>query len=88
MKPKNPGVKPYIANTEYNKLTMRIARIKGRLKIIKAKGGRLLPAYTGGELHKKYITNIKERKRLKSLVPNPKSSPQIRYVRFADDWYD
>lgn len=60
MKPKNPGVKPYIANTEYNKLTMRIARIKGRLKIIKAKGGRLLPAYTGGNYTKNILQILKK----------------------------
>nr|YP_010121869.1 hypothetical protein KQ509_mgp22 [Monilinia fructicola]QRF72245.1 hypothetical protein [Monilinia fructicola] len=80
----NKNSKPYIANTAYNKLTMRISRMKGRLNIIKAKGERHLKSYP--ELYKKYIRDIKDRKRLKSLVPNPKSKPHIKYVRYADDW--
>lgn len=70
-------LKPYANNPEYHKLTMKISRLKK--KMTKLTNGALI------DCKKEYIKTVKNRRRLKSIVPNPLVT-RIKYVRYADDW--
>lgn len=76
---KNRNVKPYLTNPKYHKLTMRINRLKTKIKDQK------LGLLNSSLEIKEYLTYIRERRKLKSLINNPKYL-NIKYVRYADDW--
>lgn len=74
---KNGKISPYLTNPVYHRLTMRINIQKKKMTTL-----------SGVELYKckeEFIKNVKSRRRLKSLIPNPKVT-KIKYVRYADDW--
>lgn len=69
--------KPLVPNPIYNKLTMRINRLKKKMSTLSDKDLR--------NAKHEYVKTIKDRRRIKSIIPNPLVS-RIKYVRFADDW--
>lgn len=75
----NKNLKPHVTNPEYHKLTMRISRLKTKIK--KLNKLNLTHSSESKDLEKTII----DRRRLKSLLPNP-DYKKIRYVRYADDW--
>lgn len=79
----NSDKKPYITNPEYHKLTMRIARLKNRINTLKIQ--RMDNLKLIKILNKDCMSFIKNRRLLKSIIPNPKET-SIKYVRYADDW--
>jgi preprotein translocase subunit SecA len=68
--------KPLVPNPIYNKLTMRINRLKKKMSTLSDKDLR--------NAKHEYVKTIKDRRRIKSIIPNPLVS-RIKYVRFADD---
>ena len=68
----NPKTKPYITNPKYHAMTMKIYRLK--------KKGRTLTTSD----RKKLVENVSQRRKLKSIIPNPKIT-RLKYVRYADD---
>ena len=70
--------KHLLTNPMYHKLTMRIRRLK--TKITDSPDNPTLL-----DLKKLYLNNVKERKRIKSLIPNPEVV-KLQYIRYAEDW--
>lgn len=71
-------------NPTYNSLTLRISRRYGKISQLKK-----FPVKHGSEilkLRKEIRSLLKLRTKTKSYLPNPKLSPHINYVRYADDW--
>jgi len=79
MDKKNLGLKPYLANPKYNSLTMRLNRLNKKVIKLRISGLDYSKAKT------ECSRLIKERRKYKSLIPNPKYT-KITYVRYADDW--
>jgi len=77
------GVKPYLTNPKYHKLTMRIKRLKSKIDSIRSHSVETWPQIKS--LKFEYHKFIKERRLLKSMIPNPLITT-IKYVRYADDW--
>jgi hypothetical protein len=73
---RNKGLKPYMANPKYHKLTMQLHRLKAK----KVKGN-----WDAKMDQKKMKDIIFKRRCLKSIIPNP-HYVRFRYVRYADDW--
>lgn len=73
------GIKPQITNPEYHRLTMRIKRLKKKI-LEKAIRGKIRK-----EEAQELRTYQKQRRLLKSIIPNPEFI-RIKYVRYADDW--
>jgi len=78
MDKKNLGLKPYLANPKYNSLTMRLNRLNKKVIKLRISGLDYSKAKT------ECSRLIKERRKYKSLIPNPKYT-KITYVRYADD---
>lgn len=76
---KNANLKPNLTNPIYHRLSMRINRLKK--KILEKK----IKSVNYKEEKKDYLKWVKERRKIKSLIPNPEFM-KIRYVRYADDW--
>lgn len=77
MDTESKNLKPFVTNPNYHKLTMRINRLKKKMN-----------ALTGKELWNakfEYVKTVKDRRKVKSIIPNPLVS-KIKYVRYADDW--
>lgn len=73
----NLKLKPFVTNPKYHKLTMRINRLKKKINTL-----------TGKDLwiaKSEYVKYVKDRRKIKSIIPNPLVST-IKYVRYADDW--
>lgn len=72
---RNTGVS-YRSNPIYHRLTMKISRLVGKI-------------WRNSEIRRNFkeqLTGlIKERRKISSLVPNPKTPPKIKYIRYADD---
>ena len=75
----NIGLKPYRVNPKYHNITTRLSRLKKKIQALKQEGKEFI-----GE-KKKFIELVKERKKYKSIIPNPEYI-KVRYVRYADDW--
>jgi len=73
------GKKPYLPNPKYHALSMKIYRLKKKMKI------ELSNNKPTKDLKIKYIKLVKERRLVKSLIHNPLVT-RIKYVRYADDW--
>lgn len=72
------GLKAYLKNPVYHKLTMRINRLKKEILDLK-------PTDTLFAHKKKlFLKDVKLRRRTKSLIANPEVT-RIKYVRYADD---
>lgn len=74
---------PHLTNPKYHKLTMRIARMKSKMESLRPLGMEYKEQISS--LKMEYIKYIKERRLLKSIIPNP-TRTVIKYVRYADDW--
>lgn len=73
------GLKAYLKNPVYHKLTMRINRLKkGILELRPADA-------LFADKKRLYLECVKLRRRTKSLMANPEVT-RIKYVRYADDW--
>lgn len=76
---KSKGLKPYLKNPVYHKVTMRISRLKKEFITMKK-------SEMGYKDKKSVLLSlIKQRRRIKSLIANPEIV-KIKYVRYADDW--
>lgn len=75
----NKKLKPHITNPRYHSLTMRINRLKDKINL----NHELSNGTWNDRLNLSKL--IKERRRLKSIIPNP-GFVRIKYVRYADDW--
>lgn len=73
----NKNMKSQLPNPKYHAISMKIYRLKKKLKSNLDKPARK-------DQYTKYIKLVKERRLLKSLIYNPHVS-RIKYVRYADD---
>lgn len=73
----NKGRKPYITNPKYHAMTMRIHRLTKKIDTTRSPDPR-------ATLVTKLKTLKRERRRMKSIIPN-ESVTRIKYVRYADD---
>ena len=81
----NKNISPLsIKNPTYNALTLKISRRYS--KITQLKGAPLKHGSSILRLRKEIRPLLKLRLKTKSYLPNPKLSPHISYVRYADDW--
>lgn len=71
------GLKPYKANPKYHALTMRIHRLRKKID-------KTLNTIQRSELLKNFRSLNIERRRMKSILPNP-NFVKLKYVRYADD---
>jgi group II intron reverse transcriptase/maturase len=76
---KNKGKDPYIPNPKYHALSMKIYRLKKKIKNL------IMNEKDPVNEKKTYLKLVKARRLLKSTTFNPEIT-RIKYVRYADDW--
>ena len=70
------GKKHLLTNPKYHSLTMRISRLKKKITDLPI-------SLIREEMKSQYLSSVKSRKKIKSLVPNP-DVIKIQYIRYAD----
>jgi retron-type reverse transcriptase len=70
----NGRLKQSVTNPEYHKLTMQISRLNKKIQLEEKPTG----------LRKERASVLSERRKLKSLIPNPEVV-RYKYIRYADD---
>lgn len=76
---KNSMIKPYLKSPKYNNITMKLDRLKKKIITCKESDTEVRTQKI------RYKKLIRERRKLKSLIPNPEYI-RMKYVRYADDW--
>jgi len=74
----NKSLKPHVTNPKYHSLTMRINRLRDKIDL----NHELANGTCQDRLNLAKL--IRERRRQKSIIPNP-GFMRIKYVRYADD---